>query len=181
RMHVYVREGESNRLSDWSRIHVWPISSGLPGGLNGQKIATPTGVYKFDPSRFREDYKSAQFEFADMYESMFLYHQYAYQSGDERTGIPIHGTYLKNKLGRRDSGGCIRLAREKSQCLFYTLKGEREERCLDGGKLRYWGRVPSFLPRNAEADPEYLTRSGLLEVGGYRVLVAIFNDTEDKL
>ena len=177
RMQVFVRDGSSNDLKDWDRIHSWPISSGLPSGA---KIATFTGVYKFDPSRFFPDYYSAQFDLAQMYETMFLYHQYQYQSGQQKTGVAIHGTYKKSKLGRRDSGGCIRLARENAQCLFYTLRGERNTRCLDGGKLNYQGRVPSFLPRNGEADPEYL-RNGLLEVGGYRVMIAIINDPNDKI
>lgn len=176
-MQVYVRNGSSNNVMDWDRIHVWPISSGLPGGA---KIATFTGVYKFDPPRMYPDYYSNQFKQARMYESMFLYHQYAYQSGSQKAGVAIHGTYINNKLGRRDSGGCIRLARENAQCLYKTLKGEITTQCLDGGKLSYWGRVPSLLPRNGEADPEYKS-NGLLEVGGYRVLVVIFNDENDKL
>lgn len=173
-MQVFVRQDDSDIFTDWKRIHIWPVSSGLPGGA---KIATYTGVFKLDPKRLFEDYSSESFKGANMYESMFLYHEY--QNGD-LSGVAIHGTYNYGKLGRRDSGGCIRLAREKAQCLFNTITGRLSHSCLEGGLTKYWGTVPSFIPRYGEADPEYL-RSGLLEVGGYRVLVAIYNDDKDEL
>ncbi len=175
RMQVYVRNGNSNEIVDWDRIHTWPISSGIPCG---QKIATFTGVYKFNPNRTYKRYYSQLFDNADMYETMFLYH--SYQDGNP-TGVAIHGTYQTTGLGRRDSGGCIRLHRDNSQCLYETIHGERNSRCLNGGSLSYEGRVPSFLPRYGEADPEYLDSSGRLEVNGIKVLIAIFNDRNDRI
>ncbi len=174
RMQVLVRDDGPDDLNQWKRIHSWPISSGTPCG---KKIATFTGVYKFNPSRIYQEYFSELFEGADMYETMFLYSQYL---NGRSTGVAIHGTYKTTHLGRQDSGGCIRVHRDNSQCLYETIEGRRSERCLDGGLLNYRGRVPSFLPRYGEADPEYL-RNGKLEVDGIKVLVVIFNDSEDLL
>lgn len=173
RMQILVRNGDSNNLDDWNRIHVWPISSGNPCG---QKIETPTGVFKLDPGRFHPEYYSILFKNVEMFETMFLYHNY--QNG-KATGVAIHGTYKTEKLGRRDSGGCIRLYRDNSQCLFNTLQGNIEKPCLGGGYLNYRGTVPSFMSQNGEADPDFLTDR--LEVRGYKVLVAIYNDSEDLL
>ena len=173
RMQVLVRNGSSNHLDDWKRIHVWPISSGKPCG---KKIETPTGVFKLNPYRFHSEYYSVLFEDVNMYETMFFYHNY--QNG-RATGVAIHGTYVTEKLGRRDSGGCIRLHRRNSKCLFNTLKGNLSKRCLNGGYLNYQGTVPSFMSQNGEADPEFL--SNRLETRGYKVLVAIYKDNRDLL
>ncbi len=174
RMQVLVRTSSSNDLKTWKRLEVWPISSGIPCG---KKIETFTGVFKLDPTRIYSNYYSKLFEDAEMHETMFLYHQY--QNGSQ-TGVALHGTYLTEKLGRRDSGGCIRLYRDKAKCLFDTITGKLSQNCLAGTKLDYWGKVPSFLPRNGEADPAYLS-SGALEVSGYKVLIAFFNDINDEL
>ena len=175
RMQVYVRSNSSHFLEDWDLIKTWPISSGNPCG---EKIATPTGVFKLDPSdgRFTPSYFSRQFDNVDMFETMFLYH--AYQDG-RQTGVAIHGTYKTSILGRRDSGGCIRLYRENSQCLFNSIIGEGNN-CLGDDRNHYMGQVPSFLPRNGEAEPEYLS-SGALTVSGIKVLVAIYDDKNDRL
>lgn len=179
RMQVLVRNGSSNNLNDWNRIHTWPISSGRPCG---QKIETPTGVYKFNPGRIYEEYGSNQFrdengERINMYETMFLYHKY---KNGRQTGVAIHGTYVAEKLGRRDSGGCVRVYRDNMTCLFHTITGKQTERCLNGGQLDYLGKVPSFISENAEADPEFLS-SGNIEVNGYRVLIAIMDDAQDTV
>ena len=174
RMQILVRDGASNHLDQWKRIHVWPISSGNPCA---RKVETPTGVFKLDPARFHPEYYSKQFDNIEMFETMFLHHRY--QSG-KLTGIAIHGTYLTEKLGRRDSGGCIRLLRENSQCLFNTIRGDLKKSCLDGGYINYRGTVPSFMDQNGEADPHFLSNNQL-EIEGYKVLVAIYKDSEDLL
>ncbi len=173
RMQVLVRNGRSNNLDDWNRIRVWPISSGNPCG---QKIETPTGVFKLDTHRFHSEYYSVLFKNARMYETMFFYHNY--QNG-RATGVAIHGTYMTERLGRRDSGGCIRLHRDNSQCLFNTLQGNITQPCLGGGYLDYRGTVPSFLSQNGDADPEFLAKR--LETRGYKVLVAIYKDSRDLI
>lgn len=184
RMQVMARNGASNKLGDWKRLQTWPISSGRPclkkdskGRLYEVKIETPTGVYKFDKGRMYPEYKSTEWDGADMYESMFLQHQY--QNG-RTAGVAIHGTYKTDTLGRKDSGGCIRLYRDYSKCLYQTITGGAAKNCLGGGKIDYWGRVPSMLARNGEADPEFLS-SGGIEVDGYRVLIAIYKDDKDLL
>lgn len=179
RMQILVREsGSTDNLSTWKRVQVWPISTGVPcQTAGGEKIGTYTGVFKLDPSRMYSDYKSAYWGDADMYETMFLYHKYL---DGTPTGVAIHGTYKTTALGRRDSGGCIRLYRDNVQCLYQTIEGQRNDQCLGGGSHDYRGRVPSFNPRFGEADPEYLS-SGGLEVNGKKVLVAIFNEKNDVL
>jgi hypothetical protein len=174
RMQVLIRRNNSNNLQDWQRLHTWPISSGIPCG---RRIATFTGVYKFNPQRMYSSYSSNLWDGVDMYESMFLYHNY--RNGNP-TGVAIHGTYLTERLGYRDSGGCVRLYRDNSQCLFSTITGGNSRGCLGGGQTDYYGKVPSFLPTQGEADPEYL-RSGNLEVDGYRVLIVIYNQEDDRL
>lgn len=175
KMQILVRQGSSNDLKDWKRIESWPISSGRPCG---KKIATYTGVYKLDPDRIHSKYYSKLFDNAEMFETLFLYH--TYRSGDP-TGVAIHGTYKTTHLGRRDSGGCVRVYRDKSQCLFETITGIRSIPCLSGGKLDYRGKVISLLPKNGEADPEYLSSGNLLVEDGYRVVVVIINDENDLL
>ncbi|MEM7645275.1 MAG: L,D-transpeptidase [Pseudomonadota bacterium] len=174
RMQVFLRDGSSNELSQWNRAEIWPISSGRPCG---KKIATPTGVFKFNPNRLYSDYSSQLFDGAEMFETMFLFHQY---QNEALTGVAIHGTYKTERLGRRDSGGCVRLYRDNSQCLFNTITGRLSEPCLSGSRLDYFSEVISVYSKNGEADPEYL-RSGALKVDGYRVLIAIFDDLEDEL
>lgn len=183
RMQVLARTGTSNKLTDFRRVQTWPISSGRPckvknskGEWVQRKILTPTGVYKFDPARMHASYKSQQWDDADMYESMFLYHQY--QNG-KTAGVAIHGTYKTDMLGRKDSGGCIRLYRDHSQCLFNTIMGG-ESKCLGTNKAGYRGKVPSLLIRNGEADPSFATNGGI-EMDGYRVLIAIYNDENDLI
>lgn len=175
-MQIYVRTNNSDNFEDWKRIATWPISSGIPCG---KRIATFTGVYKFNPSRMYSDYKSSLWDDIDMYESMFLYHKY---QNDKNTGVAIHGTYLTERLGYRDSGGCVRVYREDSKCLFETITGRATKQCLDDTLSSYRGTVPSFLPTHGEADPEYFGyNNNRLEMDGYRVLIAIFNDSEDRL
>ena len=183
RMQVYVRNGDSNEIKNWTRSKVWRVSTGRPCG---QKIATPTGVFKLDPtvdlsnpgnSRFSSNYYSRQFDDIQMYETMFMFHNY--QNG-ALTGVAIHGTYKTSHLGRQDSGGCIRLHRKNSKCLYDTFAGNLSSTCIPGSKLDYWGQVPSLMNNGGEADPE-IRSNGSMEIGGYKVLVAIFNDKEDTL
>jgi hypothetical protein len=188
RMQVYVRNSSSNDdLATWDLVQTWPISSGRPcRTANGNKIATFTGVYKFDPTRMSDRHYSNEWDGADMFETMFLYHYYLDENGNERsepreTGVAIHGTYKTSTLGRRDSGGCIRLYRDNSKCLFETIMGDRSTSCLGGGELDYRGPTASFDPYYGEADPEYFGRSQSVQVDGIRVLVAIYNDKNARL
>ena len=171
RMQVFVRQGRS-----FFRTHLWKVSSGRPDG--DKRIATYTGVFKLDPHRMYEEYKSKQFEDANMHETLFLYH--IYRDG-KNTGVAIHGTESKRRrLGRRDSGGCIRLDRRNSRCLYNTLRQDRNSDCLGLGIRSLWGLAPSVNAKSSEIDPEYLTKGGL-NWKGYRVLVAIIDDPRDNV
>jgi hypothetical protein len=174
RMQILVRNGTSNNINDWKRIHTWPISTGLPCG---KKIETPTGVYKFNPSRTYSNYYSKLFDNVQMFQTMFLYHDY--QTG-KQTGVAIHGTEIVEKLGRRGSGGCVRVNKPDMKCFFDTVTGNRSTPCLATSKLNFYGKVPSLLPRNGEADPQFLSSDGL-EVDGFKVMIAIFDDSHDVL
>lgn len=171
RMQVFAREGRS-----FYRTHLWKISSGKPDG--DKRIATYTGVFKLDQHRMYQEYKSKQFEDANMYETMFLYH--IYKDG-KNTGVAIHGTEGKRRrLGRRDSGGCIRLDRRNSRCLYNTIRQDSNTDCLGLGFYSLWGKVPSVNAKSSEMDPEYLTKGGL-NWDGSRVLVAIIDDSRDNV
>lgn len=192
RMQIFAKHNGSPHFSDWNRIQVWPVSSGRPCKTKeGEKIATPTGVFKFNPHRIYKNYESRLWK-AEMYETMFLYHHYinphrrnCSDPGNKScqgsaTGVAIHGTYKTTALGRRDSGGCIRIYKDNAQCLYETIEGYRSNTCLGGGHLDYTGSVPSFTPQYGEADPDYY--NGKLMVSpGRKVLIAIFDEKNDEL
>lgn len=83
--------------------YVWPVSTGAPG------YATPSGTYR--PFRMEEFHFSAEWDDAPMPNSIFFTQQ----------GHAIHGTEHVNSLGRRASHGCVRLAPEDAEALFYLV------------------------------------------------------------
>ena len=180
RMQILVRRkgSTSNRLADWNKVETWPISSGLPcmTASGVEKIATYTGVYKFNPNRLHWKYKSELWD-VDMYQTAFLHHRYL---NGATTGVAMHGTMETSSLGRRASGGCIRVGQPKMQCLFETINGMRSTPCLNDDRLDYSGTVPSLLAEYGEADPEIMSDGGI-EMNGIRVLIAIFNDENDSV
>lgn len=91
---------------------------------------TPVGIFKLDPGRMRTMYYSVQWGGVAMPFAMFLDFSYA----SRKSGIAIHGTSgrTENRLGRRASGGCIRLAEDNARMLYYLIR------------TNYAGMVPEF-------------------------------------
>ncbi len=130
---------------------------------------TPTGLFRLDKNRFYTFVRSYQWNGAAMPYAMFFDWDYA----TRKTGYAIHaaGRSTHRRLGRRASGGCIRLALDHSRALFKRIRENHA------------GMVPEF-PFDYAAG---LTKSdGTMvrdESGapilkpGYRVLVVI----DDKI
>ncbi len=124
---------------------------------------TPTGIYKLDPARFFPYYESREWEGVPMYNAMFL--DFGYNK--RLSGIAIHGTNARRNLGRRASGGCVRLDRGNARMLYNLIRS------------RYAGAVPKFA-----WDPSrgHTSKTGIIRRGnkgkpvmerGYRVLLII--------
>lgn len=147
--------------------HDWPVSTGrekkerTPSGRK-TFTTTPPGIFKLDPNRFHKVWRSRAWN-ADMPWTMFLD---AIENGG-MTGIAIHaaGRGKISQLGRRASGGCIRLAPENAQLLFETIR------------KGYAGLVPVFaMDGNSTSvigQPARLPDGSLELTYGYRVMLFI--------
>jgi hypothetical protein len=166
--HMYVFERNGEGLLE--HRFTWPVSTGRerserdPSG-NGVFTTTPTGLYKLDPGRFFRKWRSRRWN-ANMPWTIFL--EYSFASG-RQTGIAVHSATggKIERLGRRDSGGCIRLAPENAQFLYETIQ------------RRYAGLVPVFA---RDPDGGHTSKAGLMLRdrdgnpvlrSGYRVLLLI--------
>jgi lipoprotein-anchoring transpeptidase ErfK/SrfK len=89
---------------DGQEQYVWPVSTGAPG------YTTPSGTYR--PFRMEEFHFSEQWDDAPMPNSIFFTPQ----------GHAIHGSEHVASLGRRASHGCVRLAPEDAETLFYLVE-----------------------------------------------------------
>jgi hypothetical protein len=93
---------------------------------------TPTGVFKLDPNRMFRMHRSKTWDDAPMPYAMFLDVVYRQRA----TGIALHAATGKAgnaALGRRASGGCVRMPNDRVKALF-------EE--IEAGNHR--GMVPRF-------------------------------------
>lgn len=126
---------------------------------------TPVGVFKLDPGRFREMYYSVQWGGVAMPFAMFIDFSYA----SRKSGIAIHGTRgrTENHLGRRASGGCIRLSVDNARMLYYLIR------------TNYAGMVPKFA---YDRDRGHTSKTGqfsrdedgtVIMEPGYRVLLIV--------
>jgi lipoprotein-anchoring transpeptidase ErfK/SrfK len=145
----------------------WPVSTGrekrerTPSGRK-TFTSTPIGIFKLDPNRFHKNWRSRAWN-ADMPWTMFLD---AIENGG-MSGIAIHaaGRGKISQLGRRASGGCIRLAPDNAQTLFNTIRKS------------YAGLVPVFaMDGNSTSvigDAARLVDGSLELTYGYRVMLFI--------
>jgi hypothetical protein len=95
--------------------------------------ATPVGVFQLDRTRMFAMHHSKTWDNAPMPYAMFL--DVSYRS--RATGIALHAAYGKagaRALGRRASGGCVRLPAPKAKALFNDIRYGR-----------YDGMVPEFV------------------------------------
>ncbi|HEY0107021.1 MAG TPA: L,D-transpeptidase, partial [Rhizomicrobium sp.] len=130
--------------------------------------ATPTGLFEFDVHRFMPTARSAKWNDAAMPWAMFL--NYAYRT--QMSGVALHAAVGRHELadiGRRASGGCVRLPLEKADLLFHRfLKEER-------------GRVPVFAfdpvrgTTNTDGAAAQDGEGNILLADGLRVLLIIEN------
>lgn len=98
---------------DGSLIHEWKVSTGrekLETAKSGKRYVTSTPVGYFRPQRLVKLHKSKTWK-ADMPHSVFIY-----------GGIAIHASSHTELLGKRASGGCIRLSPENAQTFFNLIK-----------------------------------------------------------
>ena len=87
--------------------------------------ATPTGLFELDVHRFFPMARSAKWDDAKMPWAMFL--NYAYRT--KMAGVALHaaiGSHELAMMGRRASGGCVRLPLAKANLLYHRfLSDER--------------------------------------------------------
>lgn len=103
----------------------WRVSTGREQWeeRNGRRTftATPEGVFRLDPDRFHVEYYSRTYDNAPMPYAMF----FDMRTRGYPTGLAIHAAASASKiarLGRRDSGGCVRLSPKNAKELFYKIR-----------------------------------------------------------
>ncbi len=170
-MFVYERGVDGSM----SLRHDWPVSTGrekqerTPSGRK-TFTSTPIGIFKLDPNRFHKNWRSRAWN-ADMPWTMFLD---AVENGG-MSGIAIHaaGRGKISQLGRRASGGCIRLAPENAELLFNTIRKS------------FAGLVPVFTMNgdstNLGGEPARLADGSVELTYGYRVMLFIEDYAGDHL
>ncbi len=126
--------------------------------------STPTGMFELDPNRFDRVHFSHRWHGAAMPWAMFL----DYTIHGHATGIAMHSAEgHAYELGKRASGGCIRLPPEKAEELFKRFQAE--ERGLVPVFAFDDSRATTFTDGSMVRDA-----SGNVELqDGYRVLLFI--------
>jgi hypothetical protein len=127
---------------------------------------TPTGLFELDPNRFDRIHFSRRWHHAPMPWAMFL----NYTIHGHLAGVALHSAIgHEADLGRRASGGCIRLPPEMAQELFQRF--QREE----------YGMVPIFAfdeDRNSTSITGRMLKDAdgtPVLAPGYRVLLLVQN------
>lgn len=162
-MFVYSRAADGAM----SLLYDWPVSTGrekkekTPSGRK-TFTHTPEGSFKLDPKRFHKLWKSRAWN-ADMPWTMF----FDLMENGGISGLAVHaaGKGKISQLGRRASGGCIRLAPENAQFLFKKIQTEHA------------GFVPVFAMNgnstNVHGEPARNADGSIQLTHGYRVLLHI--------
>lgn len=178
-LYLYVSKAEAGPIAQhmfvysraedgaMSLLYDWPVSTGrekkekTPSGRK-TFTHTPVGSFKLDPKRFHKLWKSRAWN-ADMPWTMF----FDLVENGGMSGLAIHaaGKGKISQLGRRASGGCIRLAPENAQHLFKMIQSDHAgfvpEFAMDGNSTNVMGEPM----RNADGSIQ-LTY-------GYKVLLHI--------
>jgi lipoprotein-anchoring transpeptidase ErfK/SrfK len=130
--------------------------------------ATPTGIFELDSHRFIRNARSAKWNDASMPWAMFL--NYSYR--EQMSGVALHaaiGAREVSMIGRRASGGCVRLPLEKAEAFFRRFLKEEQ------------GRVPVLAfdeargTTNVEGTAVHDESGDIMLADGVRVLVVIDN------
>lgn len=121
RMYVFERD----RAGGMNPYAEWRVSTGREKVEfhKDRKLftTTPEGIFKFDPDRMYPMWYSRLYDNAPMPHTMF----YDMTINGRKTGLAIHAAAGASKiarLGRRDSGGCVRLSPKNARELFYKVK-----------------------------------------------------------
>jgi lipoprotein-anchoring transpeptidase ErfK/SrfK len=119
---------------------------------------TPEGVYRLDPDRFHREYFSRTYDNAPMPFAMF----FDMRTRGYPTGLAIHAAASASKiarLGRRDSGGCVRLSPKHAKELFYkiqnTMSGMVPVFAETRGSTDRWGKVARDASGNIQLAEGY--------------------------
>ncbi|BCW88916.1 hypothetical protein sos41_20670 [Alphaproteobacteria bacterium SO-S41] len=162
-MFVYQRDA-AGKLA---LIYDWPVSTGREKRERtptGRKTYTHTteGIFELDPDRFHKLWKSRTWN-ADMPWTMF----FDLVENGGMTGLALHaaGKGKISQLGRRASGGCIRLHPDNAKFLFQMIQNN------------YAGLVPVFAmdgnSTNLVGTPARTADGTIMLTYGYRVLLHI--------
>ncbi len=111
----------------WEATKIWKVSTGRERKEKEAFTTTPPGIFNLHPTRQIKDYRSRLYKGAKMPYSVFLDYRTLRSKG---YGIAFHATGAVGNLGRRASGGCIRLRYNNARTLFETLRAD------------YRGRIP---------------------------------------
>jgi lipoprotein-anchoring transpeptidase ErfK/SrfK len=121
RMFVFQRDADG-KITPYAE---WRVSTGREKWEMHKerrvRTVTPEGIFVLDPDRFYKKYWSRSWDNAPMHYAMF----YDMMTNGARSGIAIHAAVGKGKidrLGRRDSAGCIRLSPRNAKELFYKVQ-----------------------------------------------------------
>ena len=131
------------------------------------RTVTPEGIFMLNPDRFYKKYWSKSWDNAPMHYAMF----YDMVTNGNQSGLAIHaavGQSKINRLGRRDSAGCIRLSPRNAKELFYkvqnTTRGEVPVLAMNDRKSTdRWGKA------------ERTEAGALVLQDGYRALLYVEN------
>lgn len=144
----------------WVASDVWDVSTGRE--LQEKYFTTtPTGVYQLDQNRFHREYTTTTWDDAPMPFSMF----WRYLEDGGPTGWAVHAAnepLIKN-LGKRNSGGCIRLHPTNARSLFEELLAQHK------------GQVPVFDWAEREAQVARLEDGRMRMTAGLKALLVVEN------
>lgn len=120
-MFVFQRDADG-RIIPYAE---WKVSTGREKfEINNNRrvrTTTPEGIFQLDPDRMHKRYWSRSWDNAPMHYAMF----YDLMNNGRQTGLAIHAAIGKAKidrLGRRDSAGCVRLAPGNAKELFFKVR-----------------------------------------------------------
>lgn len=125
---------------------------------------TPTGLFELDPNRFDRRHFSRRWHGAPMPWAMF----WNYNLHGHMTGIALHsGIGHVADLGRRASGGCVRMPPEKAEMLFKRFQAEERGTVpvFAYDPLRDTTSVDGVMEADAQGNP--------ILASGYRVLLLV--------
>ena len=144
-MFVFQRDADG-RIIPYAE---WKVSTGREKLeiKNERRVRTntPEGIFQLDPDRMHKRYWSRSWDNAPMHYAMF----YDMMNNGRQTGLAIHAAIGQSKidrLGRRDSAGCVRLAPKNAKELFFKVQTATRGRVPvlavnERGSTDRWGRV----------------------------------------